>query len=129
MRKTIIISLFIIKASSLYSQAEIKYNDIIKQRMLLREYALCKCLDYGFANDSLLKKDFSVAVLVEQLNYSPQAYFIIDSLMRNFADSIHSSRYIDALGKKGVMVNCIDYYNGRDLSLYIRRLDKYLHIK
>lgn len=129
MRQIIFISIFIIKATSLYSQVENKNNAIIKQRILLKEYALCKCLNYGFANDSLLKKDFSTTVLVEQLSYSPHAYFIIDSLMKKFTDSIPISKYVDAEGKRGIMINCIDYYNSKELGSYIRRLDKYLLIK
>lgn len=126
MTRILFLSFFVAASASLYSQVKNADSLVNKQRIFLKEYALCKCIDHGFKEDHLLKKDFSLTVLIEQLNYDPKAYLLVDSLIKRFVDSISVSKYLDTKGKRGVMINCIDYYNSKEFDLFIKELDKYL---
>ncbi len=99
-------------------------NELTLQRELLMDYGLCKCLNFGFSKDSLLKKDYSTTVLVEQLNYSPETLTYLDSVIKIYTDSFLESSYQDVRGKKGVMINCIEYYKSREFKLLVQRFDK-----
>jgi hypothetical protein len=128
-QRVCLVSILLISVNT--SHAQIKnLSNITSQRLLLKDYALCKCLGYGFKNDSLQLKDHSLTVLTEQLYYSLETLEYIDSLMLNFADSIPLGSHSDTNGervRRGIMLNCFEYYNSKKLDLLIRRLDKDLH--
>src|SRR6516225_9428447 len=106
------------------SAQDIKDNKhLLKQRTLLEKYAFCKCLVYGFPTDSLTSKDFSISVLVEQLDYPIKVYAKVDSAAKQFAKSIPESNYGDTKGKMGIMLNCIEFYSGKKLDSLIRLYD------
>jgi hypothetical protein len=128
-KKLILIFALLANAILLYSQAKLTDSAISSQRGLLKDYALCKCVNYGFKEDNLLKKDFSATVLVEQLDYNPEVFVILDSLMKKFAYTIPISKYADEMGKRGVMINCINYYNSKEFDSLINGFDHYLQVE
>jgi hypothetical protein len=123
MKKLFFISLLIGNSVGLYSQVGKLDSIKVRQRYLLKEYALCECLNYGFRQDSLMKYDFSMSVIFEQLSYRTETYLILDSLIKGFVDSIIPSKYADTKGKRGIMNNCIDYYNSKKFNLFIKKFD------
>jgi|SRR6516225_179062 hypothetical protein len=111
------------------AQANKDYAYLSNQRALLHKYAFCKCLGYGFPKESLNSKDFSLTILMEQLEYPLSVYMKVDSIAKIFAESIQESNYQDTRGKKGVMVNCIDFYIGKKLDSLIKSFDPSLQKK
>lgn len=73
---------------------------------LLKKYFICKCLSFGFNNDSIFQIDHSPGLYLEELGLEYEEKRMIDSIARNIADSIPVSNYTN---KKGVFASCFDY--------------------
>jgi len=91
-------------------------------RTLIKEYALCKCIQFAVPNDSSLKQDISPAVYREMILYNYPELNIIDSLARKAAFSIVPSPIADLAGKRSVMMNCIGFYKSGQLDSVVRSI-------
>ena len=96
------------------------------QQSLWKDYVLCSCLEYGFKEDSLANKDFSAGLLLEMMEYSLEDKTSLDSAAKAFVDTIPVANAEGAVGKRGIMVNCLDYYRSPQLNAMVSRLrEKY----
>lgn len=95
----------------------------ISKKTLLKEYALCKCLNYAY-NDSSSKNDISAGVYREIAGYGFETYDMIDSLAQKVADSIKPSQIFDHNGKKAIEMNCIAFYRSRQLDSFVKVIIK-----
>lgn len=82
---------------------------------LIKEYALCKCIQFAMPNDSSVKNDLSPSVYREMMLYSYSELSFIDSLARKAAFSIAPSPIQDLQGRRSVLMSCISFYKGRQL--------------
>lgn len=90
-----------------------------KQRLLLRNYALCKCLLEKFPHDSSLVNDGTLEGYIELSEYGNLAYEAIDSFVKKATLTKYPSKY-----KKNLYImKCADIYNSNELDSLIRRLD------
>lgn len=99
----------------------ISSNDslLIKERLKLKKYALCKCLLDKYPRDSFLLKDGSLEGLLEIGTYGNHAYEAIDSFIQ-----IKSSVNYESKHKKNLyLMRCMDIYEDPELELLIRKLD------
>jgi hypothetical protein len=91
---------------------------ITTQRLLLKNYALYKCLLDKFPQDSLLN-DGTLEGYLELGQYGNPAYETIDSFVKNEASQKYASKYKKTL----YIMRCIDIYNSKSLDSLIKTLD------
>jgi hypothetical protein len=105
--------------SSSASPGSLNDSLLIKERLKLKKYALCKCLINKFSMDSFLLKDGSLEGLMEIGSYGNHAYEVIDSFIQRKSSVNYSSK-----NKKSLyLMRCLDIYEDPDLELLIRKLD------
>jgi len=109
------------------------YNRYIKAHELMnvdfertyRDYALCKCLEYGYDNPAIFSEDISKGVYMDitlhtlAFNGTDKK---LDSLARSTADSIQPSQILDYEGRKAVMLHCIRFYNSELLKKNVKQI-------
>lgn len=104
-----------------HSPSSLSINDslLIKERLKLKKYALCKCLLDKYPRDSFLLKDGSLEGLLEIGSYGNHAYEAIDSFIQIKSSINYESKY-----KKNLyLMRCMDIYEDPELELLIRKLD------
>lgn len=90
-----------------------------------RDYALCKCLQFGYDNPEILKEDISTGVYMDFSQHTLAFHGTsqkLDSLARLVADSIQPSQIADYGGKKAVMLDCIEFYNSELLKKNVKQI-------
>ena|SRR5690554_4617188 len=109
------------------------YNRYIKAHELMnvdfertyRDYALCKCLEYGYDNPAIFREDISRGVYMDitlhtlAFNGTDKK---LDSVARSAADSIQPFQILDYEGKKAVMLHCIEFYNSAQLKKNVKEI-------
>ncbi len=100
-------------------------NKVIYNRNMLRDYFLYSCITYGFKDQGILKVDHSGAVYIDLLRYELRALHIIDSIAKDFVDSIPISPY-ENRNTKGIIILSIEKYKSNEIYKKIIELDKYM---
>jgi hypothetical protein len=95
-------------------------STLIANRQVLKDLFLCKCIDKGLRESKILQNDHSASVLVEIAEYRSEVLLSVDSLASAVATRIPVS---NLTGKRGILLNCIEYYNGKQLKAFITRMD------
>lgn len=120
--RSLIFTLFIISiVSSCYAQPE------KTQRTLLKQFVFCKCFEY--ANDDSLyfrRSDISAGVLRELAYYDEHVFVSADSVASLAAKKIIPSIIGDHNGRKTVLMECLDFFESRELERFVRQQDQYL---
>lgn len=98
----------------------------VKQRALLRDYALCSCILNG-SGDSSVNKDYSRSLYADQSLYAESALLFIDSVATEYAGSIKPAKYDAYKDRKAVIYFCTEFYNSRALDSLIRTLDSTIY--
>jgi len=98
-------------------------NNLNESRKLLRDYAVCKCIMLHSNERDLWKKDLSLSLLIDLGDYQHNAYRHIDSVTRIYVSQLDYSSLSD---QKGMVLNCIDYYNSKELWQIIVGMDSCL---
>jgi hypothetical protein len=96
---------------------------VVKNRNLLKDYFLCSCIDKGFKNDSLQKKESSISIIVEMSDYFPSAFQKIDSVADSLIRSIPTKNTNEEAPGPAIMLNCITYYKSKELNRLVESLD------
>ncbi len=99
-----------------------KSDVIIEQRQLLKEYALCNCIQYGYKNIEV-KTDISISIYYEQLLYGESIIKKIEDLSKQAVDSILPSSVTDYNFKKPIIASCIAFYKSEKLDSTIKKYD------
>lgn len=90
----------------------------------LKEYAFCKCLSYGYKNDSMVNNDISFSVYTELGDYETEQFRLVDSVALDFANRIQPFQVADYQGKKAILYNCMQFYNSETLEKYLKKIAK-----
>lgn len=98
-------------------------DTVIHQRQLMKDYALCRCILNAYSGDDSLRADISTSFYNELLLYAYSAQLQIDSIAKNFANSILPSKYPDYQNKRAVIYFCTEFYKSRELDSVIRTMD------
>jgi hypothetical protein len=97
---------------------------VLKERVMLKNYAFCLCLIQQSPNDSLLRHDGSLSAYQELGSYSEKAYVAIDS----FVARHKFEKYRSINGAPLSLMKCLDLYNSKTLRNLILACDKYMHV-
>jgi hypothetical protein len=100
-----------------------KDSNFIKQRELLKGYALCSCVSEAFKNDSAIHNDLSLSWYLELLLYPQNALLKIDSFAKACGSSILPSAYPDYKGRRAVLFLCTEFSKSEALDSLVRSLD------
>ncbi len=95
------------------------------QRELLRDYALCACLRFGY-KDSEVYSDISTPILLNQMLYSSFITDLIKEKSKKYAGNIKGSEVADYNNKRPIIVDCLKYYKSSSLDSLIRSFDSEL---
>jgi|GEM_PF-2917951 hypothetical protein len=95
------------------------------QRELLRDYALCACLRFGY-KDSEVYSDISTPILLNQMLYSSFITDLIKEKSKKYAGNIKGSEVADYNNKRPIIVDCLKYYRSSSLDSLIRSFDSEL---
>ncbi len=101
-----------------------KYN---KNREMLKELFLYKCISYGYPEIELSKYDNSAATYLELSHYAPSAYSKIDSLAKVFVSKIeYKDTYYEDQKTKGIFMLSLEYFKSKEFNNFIESLDRYM---
>lgn len=95
------------------------------QRELLRDYALCSCLRFGY-KDTEVYSDISTPILLNQMLYSSFVTDLIKEKSKTYADNIKVSEVADYNNKRPIIVSCMNYYKSSSLDSLVRSFDSEL---
>ncbi|NCI50890.1 hypothetical protein GWC95_13205 [Sediminibacterium roseum] len=115
------IKLFFFLASLLLSIA-CKTIRNAESRTLLKEYALCKCVEYASA-DGLFSNDISRTVYRDVSRYDLDVYDEIDVFSKTYARKIQPSVIADHEGKKAAFFECFKFFKSRSLDSLAKKMD------
>jgi hypothetical protein len=97
---------------------------VLQERMMLKNYAFCRCMLQQAPTDSLLLHDGSLSGYVEIGSYNDSAYTTIDSFVSKQKFETFRSKNKASLS----LMKCLDLYNSKRLTNLILTCDKYLYI-
>ena len=98
-----------------------------KNREMLKELFLYKCITRGYPEIEFDKLDHSAAVYFELSHYTPEAYLKIDSLAKDFVSNItNEDTYYEDEKSKGIFIKSMEYLKDKKLDDFIKELDKYM---
>lgn len=85
----------------------------------VREYFICKCLMYGFNDDSVFRTDHSLGLYLEKLGLDYAEKKSLDSVAMDIANKIPVSNYTN---KRGVFASCFEYAE-KEFGLTLRNIN------
>jgi hypothetical protein len=97
---------------------------LVKERAILKKYALCKCLIFRYPQDSFLRKDGALTGYEEIGSYGNKAYDAVDSLVAKWCRKKYSSKYKRNL----YLMQCIDLYDSPELDSMVVAQDRYINL-
>ncbi|MBC7391141.1 MAG: hypothetical protein H7329_18185 [Opitutaceae bacterium] len=90
-----------------------------KNHEILKEIVLCHCL---YSVDSSLKThEGSSGFFFNRINYDPQVFYIIDSII-----PLYKPKYVGLTGNKLGLAECISLYKSDTLMKEIRKMDRFM---
>ena len=99
-------------------------SNLKENRILLKEYAFCKCFEYAELDTFYLKSDVGAAIYRDIANYYPDAFDVVDTFAMKMAKQILPSPIADHNGKKTVLKDCFIFFKSKQLDSLITTLDK-----
>jgi hypothetical protein len=109
-----------------------EFKEPMKMTQLYRDYVLYRCIVLGFDNDSIFLKDATPGVYGDFSGYTIAGGPIgirLDSLARQKVASLKPIEIPDYEGRKSIFMNCINYYNRKELKRDIKKISKLLKKK
>lgn len=99
-----------------------------KNREILKELFLYKCISYGYPEIEFSKFDSSSTVYFEIGHYTSEAYSKIDSLAKDFVSKIEcKDTHYEDTKTKGVFIQSFEYLKQTEFDSFIKSLDKYMY--
>lgn len=99
-----------------------------KNREILKELFLYKCISHGYPEIEFPKLDSSSAVYFEIGHYAPEAYLKVDSLAKAFVSKIvYEGTYYEETKTKGIFIQSFEYLKEAEFNDFIKGLDKYMY--
>lgn len=127
--KRLFFVLVIIVSSFATCFGQLKAEDLNKskvQRELLKEYCVCICITEGFKDRQIENDDISQSVYSDILRYSPEALQEVRNYAKKYVEAIKPSPIEDLGKKKAIILSCLEQLKSKELSKFIKSLDKYL---
>ncbi|HNX44314.1 MAG TPA: T6SS amidase immunity protein Tai4 family protein [Bacteroidales bacterium] len=90
-----------------------------QERLKLKNFAFCQCLQHVYKNDSVLIIDGSSSGYFETGAYGIDAYNTIDSVANIYSLKVYKSKEGHPLG----IMKCLDFYNSNELDKLIQQFD------
>lgn len=98
-----------------------------KNREILKELFLYKCISHGYPEIEFSKFDSSSAAYLDISHYAPDAYSKIDSLAKDFVSKmVWKDTYYEDTKTKGVFILSFEYLKTAEFNDFIKSLDRYL---
>lgn len=98
-----------------------------KNRGILKELFLYKCISHGYPEIEFSKFDSSSAAYLDISHYAPDAYSKIDSLAKDFVSKmVWKDTYYEDTKTKGVFILSFEYLKTAEFNDFIKSLDRYL---
>jgi len=113
---------------SIQNRAKISLTEsdsvLVKQRLILKKYAFCKCLTKKYSADSTLLNDGSLAGYLEIGSYGNRAYEAVDSFVLKTTVVEYSSKY----KRKLYLMQCLDLLMSKELDSLVKKFDNNLNL-
>lgn len=100
--------------------AQSSNEKLSEEKLKLKNYAFCKCLQNVYDGDSLFIKDGSSSGYFETGAYYIDVYDSVDSIAKIFSLKVYKSYGNYSLG----IMKCLDFYNSKELEELIEKFDK-----
>lgn len=100
------------------SSSKLKEN-----RVLLMEYAFCKCLQFASQDSLFFKNDVSIGVYRDIAQYYSDAFDVVDSFSKRTSNKIVPSIIHDHNGKKAILKDCFFFFKSKELDSLVKSLD------
>lgn len=107
------------------SKTDQNQKAISNERLRLKNYAFCMCLNRTYPKIDSITNDGSPAGYFELSAYGIPAFEVLDSLALVYSKKSYKSKYNRNLG----MMKCLDFYNSKELESTIVELDSVLDYK
>lgn len=99
-----------------------------KNREILKELFLYKCISPGYPEIEFSKLDGSSSVYFEIGHYAPEAYLKVDSLAKDFVSKIeYENTYYEETKTKGLFIQSFEYLKEAKFNDFIKDLNKYMY--
>lgn len=112
MKKIFLFSILLILVISCSAQ-------LSEERLTLKNYAFCKCLQNVYEGDSIFILDGSSSGYFQIGAYNINVYDSIDSIAKIFSLKEYKSYGNHPLG----IMKCLDFYNSKQLELFVKSFD------
>ncbi len=98
-----------------------------KNREMLKELFIYKCISRGYPEIEFEKFDNSAALYVELSRYDLKVYLKIDSLAKDFVSKItYKDTYYEDEKTKSIFFQSMEYTKNNEFDSFIKSLDKYI---
>ena len=78
---------------------------------------------FALPKDSAIQNDISITAYHDISNYTQESYVLVRTVAKNFSDSIKPSVIRDHENKRGVLIDCMRFYQSNYLDSLVRTLD------
>lgn len=100
-------------------------SDKNRQREMLKELFIYKCISRGYPEIEFEKFDNSAALYVELSRYDLKVYLKIDSLAKDFVSKItYKDTYYEDEKTKSIFFQSMEYTKNNEFDSFIKSLDK-----
>jgi len=118
MNKICLFSFFLFVSINCFAQ--LSKEKLHEERLKLKNYAFCKCLQFIYEGDSLFNKDGSSSGYFETGAYNIEVYSMVDSVSKVYSQKVYKSYGNYFLG----IMKCLDFYNSNELKNLVKGFDK-----
>ena len=105
---------------SINCSAQLSKERLHEERLKLKNYAFCRCLQLTYEGDSLFNKDGSSSGYFETGAYNIEVYSMVDSVSKVYSQKVYKSYGNYFLG----IMKCLDFYNSNELKNLVKGFDK-----
>jgi hypothetical protein len=78
---------------------------------------------FALPKDSAIQNDISITAYHDISNYTQESYVLVRTVTKKFSDSIKPSVIGDHENKRGVLIDCMRFYQSNYLDSLVRTLD------
>jgi PBP1b-binding outer membrane lipoprotein LpoB len=118
-----ILILFFLIGGCVSAKTKSNTINIKEQRENLKGYAFCNCVAFALPKDSAIQNDISITAYHDISNYTQESYVLVRTVTKKFSDSIKPSVIGDHENKRGVLIDCMRFYQSNYLDSLVRTLD------
>ena len=99
-----------------------------ERRDMMKNYYLNACIIEVYETKTHVD-DVSASIYFELANYHPEAFQIVKERAKTFIESINAAPYYEKEGYRPYMQIIIESYKSKEISRFIRSLDRYMMLE